>query len=194
MDTDLQEPDTNKRNPSEITRCQSMMVNKDQHWANWIKIRETSNMPGDSACSQWVEQSARKTAIPHGSEDRARRYRNLTKKGLKYKKESLREKRRKISSRLIKKYHTVEDLLVSYTFIIAVVEKMKQFKDLFKMLLDAHQEYNQLLADDERGKGDDWFDDVDTIVCQEEGTLLAEGNCSDSQIINVFIQKQQEYI
>ena len=49
--------------------------------------------------------------------------------------------------------------------IIAVEEEMKQFNDLFKMLLDAHQEYNQLLGDDERGRGDDWFDDVDTQVC-----------------------------
>ena len=30
------------------------------------------------------------------------------------------------------------------------------------MLLDAHQEYNQLLGDDERGRYDNWFDDVDT--------------------------------
>ena len=44
-------------------------------------------------------------------------------------------------------------------------EEMKQFNDLFKMLLDAHQEYNQLLEDDERGRDDDWFDDVDTQVC-----------------------------
>ena len=42
---------------------------------------------------------------------------------------------------------------------------MKQFNDHFKMLLDSHQEYNQLLGNDERGRGDDWFDDVDTQVC-----------------------------
>ena len=42
---------------------------------------------------------------------------------------------------------------------------MKQFSDLFKMLLGAHQEFNQLLGDDERGRDDDWFDDVDTQVC-----------------------------
>ena len=42
---------------------------------------------------------------------------------------------------------------------------MKQFNGLFKMLLDAHQEYDQLLGDDEKGTDDDWFDDVDTHVC-----------------------------
>ena len=34
-----------------------MMVNEDQRRGNWTKIRETSSMPGDSSCSQWVEQS-----------------------------------------------------------------------------------------------------------------------------------------
>ena len=42
---------------------------------------------------------------------------------------------------------------------------MKQFNDLLKMVLDAHQEYYQLLGDDERGRDDDWFDNVDTQVC-----------------------------
>ena len=42
---------------------------------------------------------------------------------------------------------------------------MKQFNDIFKMLLDVHQEYSQLLGDDERGRGDNWFDDVDIQVC-----------------------------
>ena len=66
---------------------------------------------------------------------------------------------------MIRKYSTIEDLLFSSKNVIAVEEEMKQFNDLFKMLLDAHQECNQLLGDDERGRDDDWFDDVDTQVC-----------------------------
>ena len=31
LDTDLGEADTDKKNPNRITRCQSMMVNEDQH-------------------------------------------------------------------------------------------------------------------------------------------------------------------
>ena len=69
---------------------------------------------------------------------------------------------------MIRKYSTIEDLLFSSRNIIVVEEEMKQFNDLFKMLLDAHQEYNQLLGDDERGRDDDWFDDVDTQVCSFE--------------------------
>ena len=54
------------------------------------------------------------------------------------------------------------DLLFSTKNIIAVEEEIS---DLFKILLDAHQEYSQLLGDDERDRDDDWFDDVDNQVC-----------------------------
>ena len=54
LDTDLGEPDTDKRNPNGIARCQPMMVNEDQHCEDLTKIRETS-VPGDSSCSQWIE-------------------------------------------------------------------------------------------------------------------------------------------
>ena len=52
LDTDLGDPDTDKRNPNGITRCQSMMINEDQHQGNCTKIRETSSEPGDGTCSQ----------------------------------------------------------------------------------------------------------------------------------------------
>ena len=140
------------------------MVNENQHWENWTKIRETSSMPGDSSCSQWVEKNGREVAIPDVGEGRSKRFRNFTEKELAYKKETLRE-RRKINGRLIRKYSTTEDLLFSSKNVIAVEEEMKQFNDLFNMLLDANQEYNQLLGDNERNRGNDWFDDVDTQVC-----------------------------
>ena len=62
------------------------MTNEDQHRGNWTKIRETSSVTGDSSCSQWVERSAREVVVPHGSEGRATRSKNLTEKGLAYKK------------------------------------------------------------------------------------------------------------
>ena len=65
-----------------------------------------------------------------------------------YKKETLRKRRRKINGRLIRKYSTIKNLLFSSKNIIAVEQEMKQFNDLSKMLLDAHQEYDQLLGDD----------------------------------------------
>ena len=63
-----------------------------------------------------------------------------------YEKESLRKRRRKINSVLIGKYSIIEDLLFSSKNIVAVEEEIKQFNDLFKMLLDAHRDYNQLLT------------------------------------------------
>ena len=87
LDTDLGELGTDKRNPNGTTRCQSMMVYEDLDWGNWTKIIEISCTPGDSSCSQWVEQSAREVVIPHGSGGRPTRSRNLTEKGLAYKKE-----------------------------------------------------------------------------------------------------------
>ena len=42
---------------------------------------------------------------------------------------------------------------------------MNQFNDLLKMLIDVHQDYNQLLDDDEREKDNDWFDEIETLVC-----------------------------
>ena len=146
LDADLGEPDTDKRNPNGIARCQSMMVNEDQHRETWTKIRETSSVPGDSSCSQWVEQSAWEDVMRQGNIGRATRSRNLTEKGLAYKKETLTERRRKINGRLIRKYRAIEDLLFSSKNIIAVEEEMKQFIDLFKMLLDVHQEFNQFVG------------------------------------------------
>ena len=68
-------------------------------------------------------------------------------------------RRRKINSRLIRKYATMKDLLLLSTNKVAVEEEMNQFNDLLKMLIDAHQNYNHLLYDDEREKDDDWLDE-----------------------------------
>ena len=73
-------------------------------------------------------------------------------KGLLHKKKTIRERRRKINSRLIKKYGTTEDLLCSSTNKVAVEEEMNQFNDLLKMLIDVHQDYNRLQDNDKREK------------------------------------------
>ena len=84
-------------------------------------------------------------------------------KRLLHKKKALRERRRKINSRLTRKYGTIEDLPCSSTNKVAV-EEMSQFNDLLKMLIDVDQDYNQLLDDDEREKDDDWFDEIDMFL------------------------------
>ena len=86
-------------------------------------------------------------------------------KGLLHKKKIPRERRRKINSRLLRMCGTMEDLFCLRTNKAAVEEEMNQFNDLLKMLIDVHQDYNQLLDDDEREKDDNWFDEIDTQVC-----------------------------
>ena len=86
-------------------------------------------------------------------------------KGLLHKKKIPRERRRKINSRLLRMCGTMEDLFCSRTNKAAVEEEMNQFNDLLKMLIDVHQDYNQLLDDDEREKDNDWFDEIETLVC-----------------------------
>ena len=72
---------------------------------------------------------------------------------------------KKINSGLIRKYGTIEDLLCSSTNKVAVEEEINQFNDLLKILIDVHQDYNQLLGDDEKEMDDDWFDKIDTQAC-----------------------------
>ena len=122
--------------------CASLLPYIPSLWVQFeTKIWETLSVSGDNLCSQWVEQSASEDIIQCDNRGRATRSTNLTEKSLAYKKETLRETRRKINGRLIRKYSTIEDLLLfSSKNIIPVEKEMKQFNYLFKMLLDAHQE------------------------------------------------------
>ena len=85
------------------------MVNEDKHWENWTNIRETSSVPGDTPCLQWVEQRASEAVIPDSSRGTAARSGNLTKKGLTCKKDALSETRTKTNGRLLRKYSTIQD-------------------------------------------------------------------------------------
>ena len=73
-------------------------------------------------------------------------------KGLAYKKGTRRERLLKNNNRLVRKHNTMGNLLFYRKNIIAMEEKMKQCNNLFKMLLHAQDEYNQLLGDDKRDK------------------------------------------
>ena len=66
--------------------------------------------------------------------------------------QTLKERRRKINGRLIRKYSTIEDLLFSSRNAVIVEE---QFNDLFKMVLSVHKEWNGLVQDEERQEDDE---------------------------------------
>ena len=75
--------------------------------------------------------------------------------------QTLKERRRKINGRLIRKYSIIEDLLFSSRNAVIVEEELGQFNDLFKMLLSVHEECNGLQQDEERQQDDEWFDEID---------------------------------
>ena len=66
---------------------------------------------------------------------------------------------------MMRKCCIIEDLLLSNKNRISVEEELAEFNDLFKMLLNIHEEHSQVLDDDERAGEDDWFDDLDNKVC-----------------------------
>ena len=114
-----------------------------------------------------VKQSRGEAEISDNCQEGFTRARKLTMKGLLHKK-TLRE-RRKINSRLIRKYGTTEDLLCSSKNKVTVEEEMSQFNDLLKMLIDVHQDYNQLLEHNEREK-DEYREAVRVFQIREVGT------------------------
>ena len=121
--------------------------------------RRTNSLPGISTCSRWIEQN---TITYEMDGTRSRRPRNLTENRAAYKLQTLKEKRRKINGRLIRKHSTVEDLLFSSRNAVIVEEELGQFNDLIKMLVSVHEECNGLLREDERQNDDEWFDEIVT--------------------------------
>ena len=72
--------------------------------------RRTNNLTGISTCSKWIKQNVityEEDGIRIGGP------RNLTEKGAAYKLQTLKERRRKVNRRLIRKYSTIEDPLFS---------------------------------------------------------------------------------
>ena len=78
LNVDLEDPDTDKRNPNGIRKCHYMMVNEDQLLGKWAKTTETFRIPGDNSRSQWIGQSEREVVISDGGEGRATRPRGLS--------------------------------------------------------------------------------------------------------------------
>ena len=100
---------------------------------NW----RTNNLTGISTFSKWIKQN-----VITYEEDGIRIGvpRDLTEKGAAYKLETLKERRRKVNGRLIRKYSTIEDPLFSSRNAVIVEEEVGQFSDLIKMLLSVHDE------------------------------------------------------
>ena len=90
-----------------------------------------------------------------------KRLRKLTEKGREYRLSTLENKRAKLVSRLHRKSSEIDDLMYSYQNSITVKEELAQLNSMFKMLVDIHEEFEQI----EKEYTDDiWFDDIDQKV------------------------------
>ena len=142
---------------SSIHQWRSMALNQEENGLS-NGNRDTTSLFGDQT---WLK---RDQADENEVNDVSTRRRKLTEKGRAYRATLLKERREKISGRMMRKSSIIKDLLLSNKNRIAVEEELAQFDDLFKILLNIHEEYSQVLDDDERAGEDDWFDDIDNKV------------------------------
>ena len=74
---------------------------------------------------------------------------------------TLENKCAKLVSRLLRKSCEIDDLMYSYQNSITVKEEQAQLNDMFKILMDIHEEFEKI---DKDYTDDIWFDDIDQKV------------------------------
>ena len=70
----------------------------------------------------------------------------------------LEKKRSKLVSRVIRKSREIDDLMYSFQNGIAVKEELQQLNDMFKMLVEIHEELENI---DDQYTDELWFEDID---------------------------------
>ena len=68
----------------------------------------------------------------------------MIEKGREYGLSTLENKRARLVSRLLRKSSETDDLMYSYQNSITVTKELAQLNDMFKMLLDIHEEFEQI--------------------------------------------------
>ena len=89
-------------------------------------------------------------------EEKTKRQVKLTEKGKKYKMALLEKRKSKLVSRVIRKSSEIDELMYSFQNGIAVKEELQQLNDMFKVLVEIHEELESI---DEL-----WFEDIDQKV------------------------------
>ena len=82
----------------------------------------------------------------------------MTEKGREYSLSTLKIKRVKLVSRLLRKSSEIDDFMYSYQNSVTVKEQPAQLNDMFKMLVDIHEEFEQV---NKEYTDNIWFDDID---------------------------------
>ena len=85
----------------------------------------------------------------------------MTEKGREYRLSTLENKHAKLVSRLLRKSSEIDDLMFLYQNSITVKEELDQSNDIFKMLVDIHEEFKQI---DKEYTDNIWFDNIDEKV------------------------------
>ena len=98
-------------------------------------------------------------AVPLIKENTKRQVK-LTEKGKEYKM-ALLKRRSKLVSRVIRKSSEIDDLMYSFQNDIAVKEELPQLNDMFKMLVEIHEELENI---DYQYADELWFEDIDHRV------------------------------
>ena len=94
-------------------------------------------------------------------EGNTKRQVKLTEKGREYKMALLEKKRSKLVSRVIRKSSEIDDLMYSFQNGIAVKEELQKLNDMFEMLVEIHEELENV---DDHYTDELWFEDIDQKV------------------------------
>ena len=93
-----------------------------------------------------------------------KRDRKLTAKGLKYQLSLLHEKKQWLEARLARKAVAIEDLLYSSKNFITVKEELAQHDDIFKLIIENHEEHCKILEPEEQSNEEEHFEYVNQMV------------------------------
>ena len=85
----------------------------------------------------------------------------MTENGIQYQLAVLEKRQAKLVARVIRKSSEIEDLMYSYQNSITVKEELAQLNDVFKMLVEIHEEQEEI---DEEYDDEIWFDDIDQKI------------------------------
>ena len=76
----------------------------------------------------------------------------------------LHEKKRQLEARRARKAAAIDDLLYSSKNFITVTEDLAQYGDIFKLIIENHEEHWKILKPEEQSSEEDHFEDVDQRV------------------------------
>ena len=93
---------------------------------------------------------------------RTQRTTKLNEKGLQYRLELLKE-RRKNHGKLLRKSSMIDEMTYSWVNATAIREEMDQLNDTIKLFMSAHEEYQSLLTDEEQAADSEWNDQFNEV-------------------------------